>query len=99
MHADHADDFAFANGNQIDVAVVKLIDKPAITRVGVLRDFQRESSAIETMNLLDFVVRRRSLEHAAADLKHCGIPPQSLKVPAETAHRKRRPKAGLPSYC
>src|SRR5947208_2005147 len=97
MHTEHADDFAVANGDQIDVAVVKLIDKPAVARVGVLRDLQRESSAVETMNLLDFIVRRRHFEHIAADLKHRRVPPQSLKVPAESAHRKCRSKAALPA--
>src|SRR5262249_45020814 len=60
--ADHADDAAVADDDEVSVLMVELVDEPAVARVGGLGDFADKGPVIETVDLFEFGRGFRSLE-------------------------------------
>src|SRR5262249_22198886 len=77
--ADHADQAAVAQDDQVLVLGVELIDQNAGAGVRVLRDLADERLVVEAVDLLELLPRFRTLEDVVTDFQHPGPPPTGLR--------------------
>ena len=94
MDAEHADDLAVADADEVDVLVVELIDQQAVAGALVLLDFIDEGAVVEPVNLLDLVRRFRPLEDEWTDLDHPALPPAPRRRPPSPGDPQARVPAG-----
>src|SRR5947209_13680120 len=99
MAADHADDAAFADDDEVSVLVVELVDESAGAGIGILGDFVDEGSEVESMDLLKFLASLGAFENVGTDTQHPGHlqrcsawePAEALGRPPPAARRDRGP--------
>src|SRR5262249_15240557 len=75
MDADHANDAAIAEGNEVDILVVELVDQSAGPVVGELADLADKRPVIEAVHLFKLFVRFCAFKNVTADSQHSGQPP------------------------